>query len=320
MRDNASLNCMLAPIDLNLVRTFVAVYEACSFSAGADRLGVPRSTASRAIAALEARLGLELFRRTTRRVAPTEEGVRLFDRVAPTLGTLEASLADVPEREDAPTGTLRITAIPDLASAVLVEAIARFAARWPDVDIDLLLTSAIVDLAREGVDLALRVQITAPRGGALLSRKVGAVEVQLYAAPTYLARSGTPRQLPELARHDAIAFRGAAPLRPTKTLARQLPARRRIVCDDMRFAQQLVRSGAGIGALPSFLVQEDLVSGALVRVMPRFTLGAASVHLVRPARKHVPRRVTLFRDLVIELLRQRPLTPVDLDRGPSADE
>jgi DNA-binding transcriptional LysR family regulator len=313
MRENAHRNCMAAPIDLNLVRIFIAVYEASSFSAAADRLGMPRSTASRAIAALEASLGLELFQRTTRKVAATEEGTRLFDRIAPTLGTLEASLADVPEREDAPTGTLRITAVADLASAVLVEAVARFATRWPDVSVDLRLTTSILDLAREGIDLALRVQIATPCSGRLVTRRVGSIAVQLYAAPAYLARRGTPRQLHELAEHDSIAFRGAAALQPKVTLGRQLSARRWITCDDMRFAQQLVRSGAGIGALPSFLVQEDLVSGALVRVMPRFTLGSAAVHLVRPARKHVPRRVTLFRDLVIELLQQRPLAPVELD-------
>lgn len=298
---------MAAPIDLNLVRMFVAVYEASSFSAAAARLGVPRSTASRAIAALEASLGTELFQRTTRRVAPTEEATRLFGRIAPTLGSLEASLADVPEREDTPTGTLRITAIPDLASAVLVEAVTRFTARWPSIGVELVLTPSLLDIARERIDLALRVQLTAPRSATLVTRRVGTIAVQLFAAPTYLARRGAPRRLQELVEHDAIEFRGAAPLRPAATLTSPLPSRRRITCDDMRFAQQLVRSGVGIGALPTFLVHEDLISGALVRVLPRSTLGEAAVHLVRPTRKHVPRRVLLFRDLVLELLRQRPL-------------
>jgi len=302
---------MSAPIDLNLVRMFVAVRDAASFSLAAAQLGVPRSTASRAIAALEDSLGFELFQRTTRKVVITAEGERLFARIAPTLATLEAALTDLPEHEEAPVGPLRITAIADFASAVLTEAVTRFSARWPTVDLDLHLTGAIVDLARNGIDLALRVQTTAPRDSALVARKVGEVAVRLYAAPAYLARCGMPRTTRELADHDSIAFHGAAPLRPGRAVG-ELPSRRRITCDDMRFALDIVRSGAGIGALPSFLVPQELVNGALVRVLPRFTLGSAAVYLVRPARKHVPRRVTLFRDLVIEILQQRPLTPADL--------
>lgn len=299
-------------VDLNLVRMFVAVREAASFSAAAARLGVPRSTASRAIAALEASLGLELFQRTTRKVVVTAEGEQLFARVAPTLATLETALVDIPEREAAPTGPLRVTAIADFATAVLTEAVTRFSARWPDLEIDLHLNGAIVDLARDGFDLALRVQTKLPRDSALVARKVGEIAIRLYAAPAYLARRGTPRAPGDLTTHDWIGFRGAAPLRPSPVIGRELPARRRIVCDDMRFAHDLVRGGAGIGALPSFLVQHDLVDGTLVRVLPRFTLGAAAAYLVRPARKHVPRRVTLFRDLVVEILQQRPLSPADL--------
>jgi DNA-binding transcriptional LysR family regulator len=301
---------MPAPIDLNLVRVFVAVREAASFSVAAARLGVPRSTASRAIAALEASLGFELFQRTTRKVEITPEGEQLFARVAPTLATLEAALIDLPEREEVPRGPLRITAIADFAGAVLTEAVTRFSARWPEVDLDLHLTGAIVDLARDGIDLALRVQARSPRDSSLVARKVGDVAIQLYAAPAYLARRGVPRTTRELADHDWIAFRGAAPLRPKVQASRELAGRRRIACDDMRFALDIVRGGAGIGALPSFLVPQDLVNGTLVRVLPRFTLGEASAYLVRPARKHVPRRVTLFRDLVIEILQQRPLAPV----------
>jgi DNA-binding transcriptional LysR family regulator len=302
---------MDAPIDLNLVRAFVAVHETASFSRAAERLGLPRSTVSRAISALEDALGLSLFRRTTRTVATTDEGRRLFERVAPDLASLEVSLADLPDREDAMAGTLRLTAIPDLASAILTDAVSRFAARWPRVDVDLRLTGELVDLARDNIDLALRVQLRAPRVTSLVTRRVGAIAVQLYAAPGYLARRGVPRDLDDFEGHDWITFRGAAPLRPTSPWGTELRPRRRIACDDMRFAADLVRGGVGVGALPSFLVGEDLVSGTLVRVLPRVVLGTAAVYLVRPARTHVPARVTAFRDLVLDLLRQRPLAPLD---------
>jgi DNA-binding transcriptional LysR family regulator len=300
---------MSAPIDLNLVRAFIAVHETRSFSAASVRLGVPRSTTSRAIAALEQRLGLELFRRTTRSVATTDEGVVLYDRLAGELGRIDAALADVPERGEVPTGTLRITTIPDLAATVLVDAVARFTARWPAVEVDLRLTSDLVDLARDNIDLAVRLLVKPPRDSALVATKVGTVQVQLFAAPAYLARCGVPRTPEDLRAHDIVTFRGTRVLQPVRGWASAPPARRHIGCDDMRFGAALVRSGAGIGTLPSFLAAQDLVDGTLVPVMPRFVINTAAVYVVRPQRKHVPSRVRLFRDVLVALFARQPLSP-----------
>ncbi len=309
MRYSECKYSMPAPIDLNLIRAFVAVHETQSFSAGADRLGIPRSSTSRAIAALESQLGLELFRRTTRHVATTDEGARLYDRLAPELARLDAALADVPDHAEIPTGTLRITTIPDLAETVLVDAMSRFAVRWPDIEIDLHLTTKVVDLERDNFDLALRVLMRPLRDSSLVATKVGTIQVQLFAAPAYLARRGSPRSPADLRDHDLITVRGSGALHPTRGWTTSLRSRRQIACDDMRFGAALVRSGAGIGALPSFLAAADLVDGALERVMPRFVVTTGAVYLVRPGRKHVPARVRLFRDLLVELFAQQPLAP-----------
>src|SRR4051812_45112609 len=103
----------MAPIDLNLLRAFTALYETGSFTGAAKRLGVPRSTISRAIASLEGQLGEELVHRTTRTVSISTEGKELFDRIAPSLTSLDTALADRPEHQDEPTGLLRITATQD---------------------------------------------------------------------------------------------------------------------------------------------------------------------------------------------------------------
>jgi len=295
--------CVTAPIDLNLVRMFVAVHETGSFTAAAARFGVPRSTASRAVAALEDQLGVALFQRTTRTVAITEDGSRLFARVAPSLASVDDALADVPDREEEVSGTLRVTAIPDLASVVLAEAVAQLATRYPKLEIDLRLTPAILDLARERIDLALRVQRRPARASSLVARRVGEVAVALFASPAYLARRGTPRTLRDLGEHDGITFGGPPPFEE----AGAPPLRRRILCDDMRFACHVTRLGAGIGAIPTFLVAQDLIAGTLVRVLPRRLLATAPVYLVRPSRAHPPRRAVLFADTVAEILQQRPL-------------
>jgi DNA-binding transcriptional LysR family regulator len=128
----------------------------------------------------------------------------------------------------------------------------------------------------------------------------------LFASPLYLARRGTPRSEADLAEHDWIAFRsGPQSLRVTGP--RQAGATRpaRIVCDDLLFARDAVRAGAGVGLLPTFVAEGDIVAGRLVRILPRFERPAGSLHVVTPAAKHVPRKVTAFRDLVLEMLKAR---------------
>jgi DNA-binding transcriptional LysR family regulator len=297
--------CEMAPMDLNPLRFFVAVYETGSFSAAAQRLEVPRSTVSRAVAALEGALDTTLFQRDTRNVAATAEGRLLYDRVAPALTELQAGLTERPATRAAPNGTLRLTATGDIATVALAETVTRFTARYPEVKVELHLTSKVVDLVREGFDLAVRVASRPLRGSALIARKIGTVSLGLYAAPSFLARHGVPRTPTELAALDWIGFRGAPPLQlPSAVLA----SKPRIVGDDMFFVREALRLGGGIGALPSFLAADDLARGLLTRVLPQFVANTGTIYLVHPPGRHVPARVTAFRELVLEVLRQRPIT------------
>lgn len=299
---------MDAPIDLNLVRVFRAVHEQGSFSAAGELLGVPRSTVSRAVAALEAALDLELFRRTTRKVSTTPEGLALFQRLAPALTALESALVDVPEREEQPGGTLRITATADFAAVVLADVVARYCALYPQVTVDLHLTQTMVDLARDGFDLGVRIFRGAPQGASMVVRKIGVVAFRLYASPAYLARRGNPQRIEDLTGHDWVSFRGEKALRLTPSQGKLTAAvHTRAVADDMFCARALLRSGIGIGALPSFVADGDVAAGALSRVVPRWVSPTGTLYLAMPSRKHLPARVRAFRDLLVESLRQRPL-------------
>ncbi|HYU15248.1 MAG TPA: substrate binding domain-containing protein, partial [Candidatus Acidoferrum sp.] len=184
-------------------------------------------------------------------------------------------------------------------------------ARYPRTQVEVRLGSALVDLVRDGVDLALRVSPGRPRDSTLIARKVGDVVIRLYAAPAYMARRGSPRNPAELRDHDWVSFRGAPPLQLSTAESRSvIQARPRIVCDDMLFAREVLRNGGGIGALPSFIADGDLADGRLLHLLPRWTARTGTVSIVHPGRKHIPRRVVAFRDLLLEMLRQRPLSSI----------
>ncbi|MEO5728245.1 MAG: LysR family transcriptional regulator [Byssovorax sp.] len=302
----------MGTVDLNLLAIFAAVARTSSFSAAARELGIPKSSVSRAIAGLELALGVRLVHRTTRHVALSTAGVALHERVTPQLSALLQSLGDLPELEEQPSGKLRITATVDFAAVVLAEIVARFVVRHPGVEVELRLTNALVDLVAEGFDLAFRISLRRLRDSSLTSRRIGGIARQVFAAPSYLARRGTPRSPSDLASHEWVVLggTGAIELNAAGESAVVEP-RGRVMCDDMSFVHAATREGAGLGILPTFLAEFDVAAGALVRVLPRWTMRTGDLWVLSPASRHAPRKVTAFSDFVIAALKARPLALLD---------
>lgn len=293
---------------LDLLSTFEAVARTASFSAAAKELGRPKSSVSRAVARLEADLGVPLLYRTTRKVSLSAAGTALYDRVTPLLASLRSALTEMPEREELPSGLLRVTAPVDLGALFLVEVVTRYTARYPAVSVDLHLTGRVVDLVGEGFDVALRVAPSL-KDSTLVARKAAPVLVRVYASPVYLARRGTPRSEAELAGHDWVVFHsGPQKLKvsaPFGMPGSGVGSSGRIGCDDLLFVREAVLAGAGLGLLPTFVAEPHLKAGTLAQVLPRLEKQAGWLHVVTPAARHQPRKVTAFRDLVLELLRAR---------------
>lgn len=290
---------MPAPIALDLLAQFVAVAETTSFSLAARRLGVTKATVSRGIARLERELGVELVHRTTRRVALSTAGTALYERAAPALEALRQAAAGLPEREEKPSGELRITAPTDFGLAILPELVARFVARYPSVRLDARVTNRVVDLVAEGFDMAIRAT-GRPRDSSLTIRRLTRVGGRYYAAPAYLARRGEPRTVAE-AGHTWI-FPGMVPL-----AALGLPRgyRPELLGDDFVFIREAARHGAGIGLMPEFLAEPHVLAGELCRVLPTVHRDFGSFSLVYPSSGQVPRKLTAFRDFLVEALAVR---------------
>lgn len=300
----------MATVDLNLLPTFVAVAKAASFSGAARQLRVPKSSVSRAIAALEETMGVRLVHRTTRHVALSTAGTALYERVAPLLDALSDSVVELPEREEEPSGLLRITASVDFGATVLAELIAAFSRRYPAIGIDLRLTGAVLDLVQESIDVALRISNKPLADSSLYAKRLGEVSLKLYASPDYLARRGTPRTPDELTAHDWIRFRSidVVPLSGPRGTVRVRP-HGELSCDDMSFARSAVCAGLGVALLPTFLAEADLKAGQLVPVLPKLTMRSGTLWFVCPVARHLPRKVAAFRDFLVEHLANHPLTP-----------
>ena len=303
----------MGTMDLNLLTAFVAVAEASSFSAAARKLGIPKSSVSRAVTTLEDAMKVRLLHRTTRHVSPTTAGRALLDRVSPVLASLEAAVCGLPELDEQPSGVLRVTSTVDFGAAVLAEIVVRFAEAHPAVRVDLRLTNAVVDLVAEGFDLALRFGRRTLPDSSMTAKRAGVVRLQLYASPQYLARTSTPRRPQDLDGHSWVVFRSEAPLRlegPRAATARLRP-KGRIVCDDMSAVLAAVRAGAGVGLLPTFLAADDVARGTLVRLLPQWDVPSGTLWLVSPHTRHVPRKVTAFRDFLTDALARDPVLALD---------
>jgi len=298
-------------MDLSLLSVFVKVADAPSFAAAARQLGQRRSSVSRAVGALEKDLGVQLFNRTTRAVALTSAGAELYERVASQLAALHDAAESLPERETEPSGELRLTAPNDMVATFLPRVIASFCTRYPRVQVDVRRTSRAVALIADGFDLALEVALHRLHDSTVLAQRLSDIELQLFAAPSYLNRAGTPRTLVETARHSFVVLRQLQYPHPLP----KSQVRPRIVSDDMLFVQQAVKAGLGLGLLPPYVAEEDAAAGRLKRVLPKVSIRIGAVYLVHPPTRHVPKKVTAFRDHLMGYLKAHPIASATADRS-----
>lgn len=298
-------------MDLNKVAVFLRVVESQSFTAAAIALGVPKSTVSRSVAQLEEALGVRLLQRTTRKLSLTDAGVTYYERSSRALADLAEASAAVSDMQGTPRGTVRVTAPVDLGLGVLGEIIVRFVRRYPGIRVDLDLSARTVDLVAEGFDLALR----AGRLGdsSLVARKIGAIAARLYATPVYLRRRGTPRSVADLASHDCVLFRPRSEKVEWQLAGpsgvESVEVTGAIAANDLSFVQKMVLDGMGIGLVPWFLCARELERKQLVHVLPDYASPGGSLNLVYPSSRHLPQRVALFRDFVIECMTPLPWDP-----------
>lgn len=279
-----------------------------SFSGAAKALALPKATVSRRVAELERRLATQLLERTTRSVKLTDAGRDYAQHAAAALAALDDATARIhPDAAQiSPRGRLRVTAPIEYGSAVLSPLLAEFVAGAPRIELDLELTSRQVDLAYEGIDLALRLG-PLPEVG-LDARRLGDLRQGLYASPAYLAATGTPRYVHELAERPALQYLGQDP-EPCWHLTDGSQTLRVAITPRLRSNHHAVlrdAAVAGLGvALCAELIAEAAVSaGRLVRLFPDFGAPIIPVHAVVPSQRFLAPKVRACLDFLAARLGQ----------------
>lgn len=294
-------------MDLNHVAVFAEVVRAGSFTAAAVTLGLPKSSVSRTVARLEDELGVRLLHRTTRALGLTDAGRVYYERVQRALGALSEAASVASDDSLEPRGLVRMTAPSDMGAMELVGMLARFRADHPEITVEIALSGRFVDLVEEGFDLAIR-------GGrlddsTLVARRIGSTDFALFAAPSYVARRGTPNTLDELSQHDCVYYKGRE-ARPAWRLTgpsgveERVELRAVVMADELGFVRRAVENGMGIGLLPVLVEMRcnehaRARANELVRVLPQFANVGGSLYIVTPPLEHVPLRVRLLRDFLI---------------------
>lgn len=283
-------------------RAFARACETGNFSAVARELGVSQPTISKHIAAAEAQLGVQLFSRTTRRLQPTADAVRLYPAVRQLLDTLELVEAGGRKPADTPSGLLRVAVPESFGRAEIVPRLGRYLERHPKVRIELRMTDATVDLVEKGAELGIRIGALAQN--TLVARRVGTVRHRVLASRDYLAGRSAPLVPEEIAGHDCIVYTGFA--RPAQWAFDSEFGRHvvdvvpRLAVDSADALAEAVRAGLGIAMVPAWLLGPEIENGSVEALLGDYYPPTLPIHIVYPETRWLSLRARSFIDFLIE--------------------
>jgi DNA-binding transcriptional LysR family regulator len=297
---------------------FAKVAEARSFADAARQLRMSPSMVTKHVQALEGRVGARLINRNSRQNHLTEAGALYWQHCRTLLSHLKQIEDEAGALGQLPRGRLRLTAASDFGAMELEPAVLEFMTRYPDINVDLELTSRFVDLIKEEFDLAIRIAEQPLDGNTLVARRIATSRLVLCAAPDYLRRHGRPAEPAELAEHLGLVYAGttwgnewpfvrAGEARTVRVTARLQTNNNRLLCE-------AACKGMGIVIQPTFNVWDRLRSGELELLLDQWHVGQLGIHVVFPHRQFLPAKVRVFIDFLAERFRGGTSQDLWLDR------
>ncbi|MFS4459709.1 LysR substrate-binding domain-containing protein [Bdellovibrio sp. HCB2-146] len=292
-------------MNLDGIDVFVKVVQAGSFTVAARQLGMPVTTVSGKVAALEKRLGITLIHRTTRKLNVTESGEAFYKRCVRALAEVEAGEKELTNARSEPEGVLRLTATADVARVLLAPIITDYLKAYPKVRVEIIATNRLVDLIGEGVDLGFR--FGSLKDSTMIARKFISTGASLWASAAYIKKKGAPRHPRELSKHAGVSYSSMAfdKIRLQREGEEiEVPFQGRLLVDDMEVIKTFVMQGQGIGLIPDFLCEDESQMGKLVKVLPQWGWGSFQLSFVYPAQRFIAPKVQAFIESALNHLRK----------------
>ena len=289
-------------MDLNEILIFARVARAGSFTKAARDLELPKSTVSRKVSRLEARLGVRLLHRTTRNLTLTDAGVEYYRSCSRVVADLTNAELAVTQLQASPRGTLRITAPVEFGAGFLGPLVVELLERHEDLRVDLVLTDRVIDLVTEGFDAAIRAGLL--KDSTLVARKLGTVRRVICVSPDYFARKGVPRTPDDLRHHDCIIFhaghegttwRIGGPKKIVDVLISGP-----VVVNNFDFVHEVALAGVGIACLPTFRCAQDLKAGRLQTILDDWTTEKIFLSVVYPSARYISPKVRALLNILKE--------------------
>lgn len=304
------------------VVSFLAVANEGSFARAGDRLGIGRSSVSRNVQKLEALLDARLFLRTTRSTSLTREGELFYENCQPGIERIAQALEDMRElRNGPPRGHLRIGSTPAFGRKIVAPLLQGFHAQYPEIALELLLNDRPADFTTDRIDVSFR-------GGRMedsqiVARQLIPMQTKVCASPTYAQTHGLPRRVDELARHRCINYRAASGRVSewefkVDGIAQHCQPVAQHTFNDVDLILQAVLDGLGIAQLPAYQVSDLLGEGRLISCLAQYAPTDGGHYICYLSRKHLPARIRVFVDYMIEHTRAldlQCLTPMSSTRG-----
>lgn len=281
---------------------FVQVIESGSFSGAATQLGHAVSHISKAITKLEKRLGARLINRTTRSLSLTDVGQVYFEKAKQIVTDAYEAEQSITQLQDSPTGRLKISLPNSFGQSHMQPIVTQYLLQYPQVKLQVDFSSRLVDVIGEGFDLCVR--MGQPQSSNLISRKLLDFEFITVATPEYFHKYGQPKHPHDLKSHLAIKYMyNQVPVtweyRNENNETIHVDVENLVECNNLPMQKTLIMNGLGIGRLPSFMCDEEIKSGQLVRVLGEFEKSQQSAYLLYPHRLHLSAKVRAFVDLAI---------------------
>ncbi len=292
-------------MNLENLRLFADVMLQLNFARVAEQRGVAPSSVSRAIKSLEADIGVRLFQRSTRKLVPTEAAITYFSRVKPALDEIETARQIAVDADAEPRGTLRITAPAVFANRAIVPLLPEFAAEYPRLSLELLISDTYADLVEERIDLAIR--LGSLEDSSFIARRLQPLRFYICASPAYLDRHGRPELPGDIAAHQCLQFPRSGYaldwlLRDDHGEITRVPISGNYLITNSDSIRQCALAGLGLALLPDWLVDDAIASGELVRLYPAYDVTATdydgAVWLLYPSRQYLPLRARVFIDFL----------------------